>query len=425
MFACVLADLLFLFLMKINVLVSGRWRPHVEKIRSDGAAAFFIMGLVFAGFTINALSSLLPVLKASLGVSDGWLSLCASLGLVSLGAAGLMYGIISDAYGRKPVLLFSLAMFFLGTWCLAVAHSAWSFMLGRVAQGMGAGSAWVVGNAMLKDLFQGKDYVHAMNQVHAVAGLVPALAPMWVTFMAAHWGWASCYWSLLMLALVLLLVFWRCQQETLQVPTALSLQSVRSGMAHLSASPVFCQFLLIKVVMVAMMMLLATELPLVLVCYQGLDYSALGWAMLPLFCMYIVGSCMGSVLQRRLSLSNVVMVGVLATLLASVLVLALQAMASLPLLLAMVSVAFLGWGLVFGNATAMIVSSSDRYAGLASALMICLEMLASGLSIYGTTMMMGQSLVPASWVMLCGGVCCLLTLRRVRILAYPWGFPLF
>ena len=107
-------------------------------------------------------SVLLPNIKIFFDVSERLSQMTIALGLLTLGIAGIIYGGLSDSIGRRPILLFSTALFCVSSFFCFYANSIEQFLVAKFFQGLGSGSGWVVGNACIKDLYDGKKYANIM-----------------------------------------------------------------------------------------------------------------------------------------------------------------------------------------------------------------------------------------------------------------------
>ena len=103
---------------------------------------------------LNILMPSMPALPAVFGTDYATVQLTLSLYLGSLAGAQLIYGPLSDRYGRRPVLLGGLGIFLLGTIIGALAGSISMVIVGRVLQAIGGCAGMVLGRAIVRDLFE-------------------------------------------------------------------------------------------------------------------------------------------------------------------------------------------------------------------------------------------------------------------------------
>lgn len=114
-----------------------------------------------------------------------------SASLLGFSLAGPIFGPLSDAYGRKKLILLGLLIFSLASIACSYASSVESLIFWRFVQGLGSAGPAVLGWAILKDLYDGREAAHAMTNVGMAMTLSPAIAPLLGGYIASHfdWGW--------------------------------------------------------------------------------------------------------------------------------------------------------------------------------------------------------------------------------------------
>jgi DHA1 family bicyclomycin/chloramphenicol resistance-like MFS transporter len=109
----------------------------------------------------------------------------------------LWHGSLSDALGRRPVILGGLAIYSLASLGCAIAGNIESLWLFRTLQGLSAGAGLVVGRAVIRDRFQGPEAQRLMSQTTLVFGIAPALAPVVGGALLNVSGWRAIFWMML------------------------------------------------------------------------------------------------------------------------------------------------------------------------------------------------------------------------------------
>lgn len=127
----------------------------------------------------------------------------------------LWHGALSDAVGRRPVVLGGLAVFAFASLGCAIAGNIDSVWLFRILQGLSAGAGLVVGRAIIRDAVQGPDAQRLMSQVTLVFGVAPALAPVVGGFLLNVIGWRAIFVMMLVFAGAVLAWAGRSLPETL------------------------------------------------------------------------------------------------------------------------------------------------------------------------------------------------------------------
>ena len=117
--------------------------------------------------------------------------------LFGFAVMNLFHGALADSFGRRPVVLWGVAVFTLASVGCALSQLhrlRWSFF--RALQGMSAGAGIVVSRAIIRDMFPPADAQRVMSQVTIYFGVAPAVAPMVGGFLFVHSDWHAIFWFL-------------------------------------------------------------------------------------------------------------------------------------------------------------------------------------------------------------------------------------
>ncbi|ETI65554.1 bicyclomycin resistance protein [Sphingobium sp. C100] len=130
--------------------------------------------------------------------------LIISVYFMGLGVGSLLFGVLSDRFGRKAVLGSAMALFVLSSIACATAQSFPMMLIGRASAGFFAGASRVITVGIIRDRFRGDAMARVMSLIFAVFMLIPVMAPsfgqaiLWV----APWRWI--FWVLVILASMIL-----------------------------------------------------------------------------------------------------------------------------------------------------------------------------------------------------------------------------
>ena len=138
--------------------------------------------------------------------------------ILSFGLSQLFYGPASDRFGRKPVIIFGLMVFLIGTAMSYMAQSVEMVILGRIGQGLGAGAAPVVGRAILRDTHSGEKLARAMAMNWAIFGVGIITAPLLGYWVISLGGWPLVFVSIGALGAYLLIYGGFFYRETNNAP---------------------------------------------------------------------------------------------------------------------------------------------------------------------------------------------------------------
>ena len=135
--------------------------------------------------------------------------------LIPFAAMALWHGAISDALGRRRVILWALALFAIASLGCAFATRIEYLWILRGLQGISAGAGIVISRAIVRDLYDGAAAQRLMSHVAITFALAPAIAPVIGGWLQSWFGWRSVFFFLTLLTIALWLASWRWLPETL------------------------------------------------------------------------------------------------------------------------------------------------------------------------------------------------------------------
>lgn len=155
--------------------------------------------VAFGPLSIDMYLPALPAIAADLAAPVARIQLTIGGFLAGFCGGMLLYGPLSDRYGRRPVLLIGLCLYVLASLACAAAQTAEQLIALRVLQAMGGGAATVMARAIVRDAFPLTEASHVLTLMQQITMIAPLLAPLlggWMLLMA---GWRSLF---LLLALI-------------------------------------------------------------------------------------------------------------------------------------------------------------------------------------------------------------------------------
>ena len=197
-------------------------RPEPSRMEFIALIASIMM---IVAFGIDAMLPALPAIGQSLNVANptDW-ALVITVFTIGFGVAQLFAGPLSDRYGRKRLLIGSLAANAAFNLLAALSGSFVALLVARFASGFGAAGARVLVTAVVRDRFAGRDMAQVMSLAAAVFMAAPILAPFMGTavLLVAPWPWI--FVVLAALSAALFLWTWRRLPETLAVEKRIPLE---------------------------------------------------------------------------------------------------------------------------------------------------------------------------------------------------------
>ena len=131
----------------------------------------------------------LPLMSAYFGTSPSVVNLTLSIYLVGFAIGQLVYGPLSDRFGRRPALLSGMVIFLVSSGAVIVAPTIETLIVARFFQALGACSGQVIGRAMIRDLHNREETTRMLAYATVVMGLTAAVAPTMGGFISVWFSW--------------------------------------------------------------------------------------------------------------------------------------------------------------------------------------------------------------------------------------------
>jgi DHA1 family bicyclomycin/chloramphenicol resistance-like MFS transporter len=180
-----------------------------------------LTAMLFAtiAFSIDAMLPALPQIGQDLTPQDvNRAQLIVTSFVFGMGFGTLFAGPVSDAFGRKRVILGGAALYIIGAALASVAQSLELLLLARLLQGLGAAGPRVAALAVVRDLYEGRDMARIMSFVMMVFTLVPAIAPSLGALIIAAFGWRSLFAAFILFSVIS--AVWLAVRQPETLPTA-------------------------------------------------------------------------------------------------------------------------------------------------------------------------------------------------------------
>lgn len=179
------------------------------------AVLLAVLGML-GPFSIDTYIPAFAGIAQSLGATPVQMQQTLSAYLFGFAFMSLFHGALSDSFGRRPVVLWGIAMFTLASAGCALSQTVGQLVFFRAMQGLSTGAGIVVSRAVIRDMFPPAQAQQVMSQVTIYFGVAPALAPIVGGWFFVHLGWHSVFWFLTGVGVVLWAANYRFLPETLE-----------------------------------------------------------------------------------------------------------------------------------------------------------------------------------------------------------------
>ncbi len=167
--------------------------PATPVVHPVGFAGLLALLAMFGPFAIDTLFPAFPAVARDLGTTAFAMQQTLSVYIVAYGVMALFHGPLSDAYGRRVVILVGVAVFTVASIGCALASTIGELLAFRALQGLSAGAGLIVGRAMVRDCFEGAQAQRVMSLISLIFGIAPALAPIVGGAIFVRFGWHAIF----------------------------------------------------------------------------------------------------------------------------------------------------------------------------------------------------------------------------------------
>ena len=156
-------------------------------------------------FSIDTYLPAFPTMQAALPATEVQMQLTLTVYFIGFAIVSLFHGAVSDSIGRKPVIGATMCVHAAASVGCALSESIDALLVFRALQGCFAGAGFVVGRAVVRDLFAGDEAQRQLSRIQMLFALAPIVAPILGGWLVAHLAWPSIFWFLGGYAVVLII----------------------------------------------------------------------------------------------------------------------------------------------------------------------------------------------------------------------------
>jgi DHA1 family bicyclomycin/chloramphenicol resistance-like MFS transporter len=334
-------------------------------------------------FSIDTYIPAFSGIARSLGATPVEMQQTLSAYLFGFAFMNLFHGALADSFGRRPVVLWGIAVFTIASAGCALSQSIEQLVFFRALQGLSTGAGIVVSRAVIRDMFPPAQAQKVMSQVTIYFGVAPAIAPIIGGWLFVHLDWHAIFWFLTGVGVLLWTANYRLLPETLHVTQRqpFNVRHLMRGYWQLGASPRFLLLALASGVPFNGMFLYVLAAPEFLEQHLGLAPTEFFW----FFVLTIAGIMAGAWLSGRLAGKIapkqqirhgfvIMLVVAVLNLLANLLFKAHVAWALFP-----IAIFAFGWALMVPVVTLLVLDLYPERRGMASSLQAFIGSTANGI----------------------------------------------
>jgi MFS transporter, DHA1 family, multidrug resistance protein len=324
--------------------------------------------------------------------------------MVGIALSQAVYGPISDAYGRKKVIVFGLGTFVVASLMCAVAPTIEVFGLGRLLQALGAGAGVVLGRAVISDLYEEKDAARMFTTIMPIVGVSPSIAPLVGGYLTTYVSWRAPFVLIALVgAMTLVAMVTRIPESLPPERRSRRLAATLRGYPGLLVRPRFWAYTLNLVAAYGGYFGYLAASPLIFQ-KMGLGTETVSYCYITVSVGYVIGNLCSRALVRKRAVNRLLWVGhgifgAGALLMAALGLSGAEGRWGLLVLVFMPVMTF-GNGFLLPLSTSAAVTTFRSTAGSASGLMGALQLLGASLGIFLVSRLPEGDLFSLGWYVL-------------------------
>lgn len=263
---------------------------------------------MFGPFSIDTMFPAFPAIAKDLGASALAMQQTLSIYIIAYALTALLHGPLSDAFGRRRVILGGVGVFVFASMGCALAGSIGELLVFRALQGMSAGVGFIVGRAIIRDCFIGADAQRLMATVSMIFGVAPAIAPIVGGWVIAFARWPMIFWLLAAFATVLWItcLVWLPETHPRENRVALSPRGMLTNYRCILTDRCFLPLALAGTLGFNALFVYIASAPAFVIGVLGLDEQQFAWLFIPAIGGLMLGSFLSARLAGRISASATV-----------------------------------------------------------------------------------------------------------------------
>ena len=192
----------------------------MKQKQSDVSIEFVALMASLMSIVALAIDALLPALSIigravnTVEIADN--QLLITMIFLGLGCGQLVFGPLSDSFGRKPIVYYGFIIFLFASIICVNAESLTVMIIGRILQGVGLSAPRTISISIIRDTYNGDYMAKIMSFVTVVFILVPIIAPALGKFILNIYSWEAIFYAQVIFAAIIAIWFWKRQKETLK-----------------------------------------------------------------------------------------------------------------------------------------------------------------------------------------------------------------
>lgn len=358
----------------------------------------------------------IPILKDDFAVSTGVAQLTLSLSMAAIALATLVYGPLSDRYGRKPILIAGIGITIVGSLACILAPNIPLLIAGRVVQAAGGAVGMVVARAIVRDVYDARESASVIATLVMVMVVLPMLSPALGGELMVRYDWRAVFYLVALMSLIMLaLLSWRLPETLQQAVAFTGVRDLANSYGRLLRNPLFLGYGLSAAFVSVVFFSFISAAPEIMVSVLQRPATEYGYYFISIPLGFMAGNYTTRHYGRRLGIHRMIDYGSRVSIvgIALALVLAMCGMQHPASLFLPVALAVFGNGITMPNAQAGAINAAPEMAGSASGLTGFMQMGFSAVTAQAVALIFNGTVYPMLTLMLVAAVLSLLCFKRM------------
>ena len=342
----------------------------------------FLFGLLATPISQAAIDMYLPSFPAiteKMHTTPYLVQLTFTLYMLTYGASQIIYGPLSDSFGRKRIVLVGLVIFLLGTIMSMLSTSIDMLLFSRLIQGAGAGSTFLLTTVALGDVFSGRKLARNITFTSLSWSLTPIIAPMIGGFIQQYSNWRVTFFVILIYTAIYTFAVFKSFPETHPPKSrqALHLFTVIKQIFSMTTHRMYMGYVLLVVFSYGAVMMFNIVAPFILQDGLHISPATYGIIILVVGVFYSIGTFFNAQFLKFFEQGKLLVFGVTLTFLSGILLLVFTQFNWIDLtsILLPTFVLLFAQGFMFANSLSSAMETFPERRGSAGSLFACLFLL--------------------------------------------------
>lgn len=325
--------------------------------------------------------SSLPSIANQFNTENSTVRLSFSVFLLALGASQLIYGLLADKYGRRKIILFGIAICFIGSFYCLCASSIEELIIGRLIQGLGSGGAGALARTIMSDLYNGRELSKISSYMSTSSSAFMIAAITLGGYIQYYFNWQGNFIFILIFIFICWLLIWVFLPETnMSFCKGINKgEIIFSNYILLLKSKIFMKHTLTSGLALAGMLCYLAVSPFLML--ENLKLTSVEYGALSFFSSgsIVLGAFINTIILKRFDIDDSLLVGIFCMLIGgfSMLLFACLSLCNLTVIILPMVIYLIGAALMFANCFVKAFIYFPNMKGLAGGLYGTIQILTS------------------------------------------------